>query len=84
MKMILYGFFAATVLMCMVGCQSEYDKGVAAGRAGAREVRGNHGEFGAAALQVGVALTPGKLDPAKSGEFNAGFRDGFNKEVAGK
>jgi hypothetical protein len=49
-----------------------------------RQARGEGGELGARAMQIGLAIMPGKVDESKSADWNAGFRDGFNKELSGE
>ena len=72
------------VFITAVGCSSEHDQGVRSGRDAARKARGEMGEFGAGAVQVGLAIKPGKIDDTKSADWNSGFRAGYNKEMAGK
>ena len=79
MKLIVKLLFGI-MLLVFVGC-SEYDQGVSAGRKAARDARGELGAFGGAAIGIGLELMSGKIEESKSGEWNAGFRDGYGKEI---
>jgi hypothetical protein len=75
--------FVVVVLACSSGC-SDHDEGVRQGREAARKARGENGEIGAKVQGVVVENYPGKVDDKKSSEWNAGYREGFKKELKGK
>jgi len=78
MRKVLYACLVS--LVCSLGC-TDYDQGLRAGRNAARQARGAGGELAGHANNLVLQLMPGKVDSSKSNEWNAGFRDGYDKEV---